>query len=83
MLPPLRRRPEFEKFPVIFPVSREFAAQTGSRPTATSASQSGLGSAFGGMGMPLEKAFSLHGAPFHKAFLVKIILRQELAKRPS
>jgi hypothetical protein len=32
----------FAKFPVIFPVSREFAAETGSQLTASSASQTSL-----------------------------------------
>ena len=36
------RRPEFRKFPVFFPVSREFGAETGSPWTASSASQSRL-----------------------------------------
>ena len=35
-------RPNSAKFPVIFPVSREFAAETGSQLTASSARQSGL-----------------------------------------
>ena len=34
--------PSFANFPVIFPVSREFGAETGSHWTASSASQSGL-----------------------------------------
>src|SRR5262244_679209 len=39
-------RPEFAKFPVNFPVSREFGAETSSQLTASSATQSGLGGAF-------------------------------------
>src|SRR5215831_7689315 len=35
-------RPEFAKFPVNFPVSREFGAETSSQLTASSATQSGL-----------------------------------------
>src|SRR6266481_7289006 len=34
-------RPDFAKFPVNFPVSREFSAETGSQLTASSATQSG------------------------------------------
>ncbi len=34
--------PDSRKFPVYFPVSREFTAETGSQKTASSASQSGL-----------------------------------------
>src|ERR1700730_1181003 len=37
-----RKRPKFEKFPVKFPVSREFAPETGSPLTGSSARQSGL-----------------------------------------
>jgi hypothetical protein len=33
-------RPDFAKFPVNFPVSREFGAETGSQLTASSTSQS-------------------------------------------
>jgi hypothetical protein len=39
-------RPDFAKFPVNFPVSREFGAETGSQLTASSATQSGLCGAF-------------------------------------
>jgi hypothetical protein len=39
---PVEQTRDFQFFPVIFPDSREFPAETGSRVTASSASQSGL-----------------------------------------
>src|SRR5262249_16223865 len=84
--------PDSAKFPVNFPVSREFGAETGSQLTGSSATQSGLWepcparvslrdipAAYGDGGGSLWRVFLVQGGVRRNWCLVSVFLSQRLS----